>query len=505
MVNARADVQGAGAGMQRVAQAGAELERIADKITRQEDQTAVLQAKNASAVDINKALIDFQGKMTGNLAQDQAAWDAVASKIGQDHIAKLGNPVREQAFAKDFDTLHKASVIQVQTLSAKNQMAQFDTASAGQLANATKGAMAVVQSGPADYVAQVDAQFKAYEDIVNAAPLLSRADKDAKIQAAKQHFYLEVAKYQAEVTPGAFSRDWRDGVWTKHLTPEAVVGLQKFAQTAETTNAVRALQAKYPTNHAAAVREAMSADYGAAHGYTIEQQNKVAGYFEGLSNFAYQQQQRGKAQAAENGLTQIAKLLAANDLDGLGRLANSPSVPPSVALKAAELFRGGTTNWRGDDATYKSTLSGALTGQITASDVLAKAGPGGLSMEQATRIISMINKTPQEDKENFSLALKAFSANNGDKEQQAQFMAALKYQAEKEGAHGEAILYLGDKMGKDTSWNPFANNAPYVKTYEEMQSTGATRLRTQGRPAPGAGPGQPIVIRYDSNGKRIQE
>ena len=504
MIGARADVQGAGAGMRRVAQAGNELESVADKITRQEDLTAVLQAKNASSLDINKALIEFQGQMTGNIAQDQAAWDAVASKVGQSHMATLGNPVRQQAFVKDFDNLHKASALQVLGLSAKNQLAQFDTASAGQLANLTKGALAVVQAGPADYVAQVESQFKAYEDLVNAAPLLSQAEKDSKIQAAKQHFYLEVAKFQSEVTPGAFSRDWRDGVWTKHLTPEAVVGLQKFAQTAETTNAVRALQMKYPNNPAAAVREALSAGYGAKQGYTVEQQSKVAEYFEGLSNFAYQQQQRGKAQAAESGLTQIAKLLASNDMDGLGRLANSPSVSPSVALKAAELYRGGMTNWRGDDATYKDSLAKALTGGITASEILDRAGPGGLSMEQAVRVIGAMNKTPQEDKDNFTLALKAFQANNGDKEQQAQFMAALKYQAEKDGAHGEAILYLGDKMGKDTNWI-MPSNAPYIKTYQDMQSTGATRLRSQGRAAPQSSPGQPIVIRYDSNGKRIQE
>jgi|GEM_PF-5848264 len=486
-LNVRANVAEAGAGMDKIAQAGKEAESVADKIQRQENMTAVLKAKNSSATEINQAWLDFQPKMTGNIQQDQAAWDAISSKIGQKYLAQLGNPTQQQSFTKEFDALHKASIIQVQNQSLKTQRSEFDTASAGLLVNATKGAFATVKAGSADYANQVEQQFKNYADVINASPLMSQAEKDSRLQAARQHFYMEVAKYQAEATPGAFSRDWRDGVWTKNMTPEAVTQLQPFAQTAEITNAVRALQSKFPGNPAAAVREALSPEYGAARGYTEEQQRKVAGYFEGVTNFNWQQHERAKSQAAEAGLMQIARLLTANDIDGLGKLANSPSASPAVAVKAAELFRSGQTNWRGDDATYKDALSKALTGDISASDILGKAGPNGLSMEQAVRVIGVLNKTPQEDKENFALALKEFSVNNGDKEQQAKFMAALKFQAEKEGAHGEAILYLGDKLGKDTSWVPFVNGAPYVKLYEDMQSVGAVRTKGANAAAPAQG------------------
>jgi len=90
-LNVRADVAGAGAGWESVARAGNEIAAAAERIKRQEDLTAVLKAKNESSIEINQGLIDYAPKMTGNLAQDQAEWDKIAAKIGQKHMAALGN------------------------------------------------------------------------------------------------------------------------------------------------------------------------------------------------------------------------------------------------------------------------------------------------------------------------------------------------------------------------------------------------------------------------------
>lgn len=504
MIGARADVQGAGAGMRRVAQAGAELETVADKITRQEDQTAVLKAKNASSIDINKALIEFQSQMTGSVEQDQAAWDAAAAKIGQSHMAQLGNPVRQQAFAKDFDTLHRASTIQVQNLSVKNQMEQFKTATAGQLANLTKGAMAVVQAGPADYVSQVDAQFKAYEDVVNASPLLSQADKEANIQAAKQHFYLEVAKFQAETTPGAFSRDWRDGVWTKHLTPEAVVGLQSFSTSAETTNAVRSLQSKYPGNPAAAVREALSPEYGASRGYTIDQQNKVAAYFEGVLNFNYQQQQRAKAQASESAHTSLYEAIIRGDSAKAEAIALDPRTPESVKGVYANIVRNGGLDFKGNRALEVEASEKLFDGTISVEDVRGMVDKDGLSLKQANSIIDRFSKTSEEDKATFKdIRDEAKVSGEVPLTQLDNYMQYMRYISKKEGLKGQDLFFAAKKAREDTAAWYESNNAPYLKWVEGGGPTAPTPRRAA--PAPMSGAGTPIIIRYDSNGKRIQE
>lgn len=319
LLGVRADVTSAQAGMRQVARAGAEVETLADKIVRQEDMTAVLEAKNESAIALNQGLIDFQSKITGDFTRDRTEWEAIASKIGQEHVKRLGSPVREQSFSKEFDSMHKASIIKIQNASLKNQMARFETASAGHFANAAKSAMGIVQAGPENYPAQVDAQFKSYEDIINASPLLSQAEKDSKVQAARQTFYLEVAKFQAETTPGAFSRDWRDGVWTKHLTPEAVLQLQPLAEKAQVDNAYNALTLQFTDarGNVDSIRAAAAARSPTkTPDLTLSQRTQLAGAFDALTSKTWAVQAHARAETERSTWSTGVNMMINGDYTG---------------------------------------------------------------------------------------------------------------------------------------------------------------------------------------------
>ena len=517
-LNVRADVAGAGAGWESVARAGNEIAAAAERIKRQEDLTAVLKAKNESSIEINQGLIDYAPKMTGNLAQDQAEWDKIAAKIGQKHMAALGNPVREQAFAKDFDTMHKASIIHVQNLSQKNQMEQFKTAATGQLVNLTRGAQAVVQAGPADYVNQVDAQFQSYAEIIQSSPLLSQAEKDSNIQAAEQHFYMEVAKFQAESTPGAFSRDWRDGVWTKHLTPEAITALQPLAKRAEVDNAYNTVTQMFTgksggVDYAAAVR--YMRDPKNFPDMPLEQRNRVESAFHAADSERWQQVDRARHEYVYGIQVNVQKLVAAGKLSEAQRLVTGSNLPIGEANSIiANIAAGG---YRRDDAdTYGTGMDMVVSGRWQDSWGLQQLNSGKLSDASYERFRKLAKEadipTTAALKDGNSAIDAAFA--RGLTESGSPLLAERELQAKRELAqavdeakrNGKDVISLVTPGNKDyILGNIIYRNRPSMD--EELKSRNEFWMKQPGpssgpsyRPIPDSmnnvflGPGSPIKI-----------
>jgi hypothetical protein len=386
-LNVRSSVAEAGAGMDKIAQAGKETESVADKIQRQEDMNAVLKAKGSSSTELNQAWLDFQPKMTGNIQQDQASWEAISSKIGQKYLGQLGNPTQQGSFTKEYDALHNASIIQVQNQSIKDLNKSFRTETAGLLANNIKTAFAIVKAGGPDYVAQVEQQYQNYAAVINASPLLSQAEKDALLQGGVQHFYMEVAKNQAETTPGAFSRDWRDGVWTKHLTPEAVNQLQPLAEKAQVDSAYNVVTQQF-------TRPGGNVDYAAAAKWILDPKNypdmpasmrmQVNGMFKTADAERWQQIERGRHEYEYGIQTTVQKMVAEGKLVEAQELVRKSKLPISSANSIQANIQAGGYK-RDDLSTYGMAMDMVTNGTWSDNWGLQQINSGKLSDQSYER------------------------------------------------------------------------------------------------------------------------
>jgi len=485
VINVRANVAEAGAGMDKVAQAGKEAESVADKIQRQQDMNDALTEKNESAARSNQAMLEFLPKMTGNSQQDQAAWDAISAKIGQDSLRRLATPAAQQAFTKEFDALHRDSIIQVQKQSINLQLKNFQTQAEVFRSNVTKNMQAIVKVGGPDYVVQVEQQFQGYSDLINASPLLSQAQKDAIIEDARPKTYLDVVKYQSEVTPGAFSRDWRDGVWTKHLSPEAVVQLQPFAEKAEITSWVNVLQMKYPSQPGVQIKEALSPQWRDEHGATAEQQQQVVKFLEIPQTYAWQQRERNREIANQEALRKVATAAANSDIVTLQAFAKDGRLPYEASLKALDLANS-AMKFHGNDQLYSAWLAKAATGaDVQSADVMRDLGTWGLSPEQALHVVRVATETPTPDKLAFAEAQKMIKSDTTDEGLQQQFISTLRDVAQKEGLHGRDIVRRGEELRQSSSswFNPLTyGDRVYQKLYTDTYGLGTLKV------IPGAAP-----------------
>lgn len=471
-INVRANVSDAGAGMDKVAQAGKEAESVADKIQRQQDMNDALTEKNTSAARSNQAMLEFLPRMSGNIQQDQAAWEAINAKIGQDSLRRLATPAAQQAFTKEFDALHRDSIIQVQKQSVNLQLKNFQTQAEVFRSNVTKNMQAIVKAGGPDYVAQAEQQFQGYSDLINASPLLSQAQKDAIIEDARPKTYVEVAKYQAEVTPGAFSRDWRDGVWTKHLSPEAVTQLQPFAEKAEITSWVNVLQMKYPSQPGVQIKEALSPQWRDEHGATAEQQQQVVKFLEIPQAYAWEQRERNREIANQDALRKVATAAANGDIVTLQAFAKDGRLPYEPSLKALDLANS-AMKFHGNDQMYSAWLTKATTGDdVQSADVMRDMGPRGLSPEQALNVVKVATETPTPDKLAYAAAQKMIEGDTKDPGVQQQFMSVLRDVAQKEGLHNRDIVRRAEELRQSSatwfnpsSWGDRAYQQLYTDTY----------------------------------------
>jgi len=483
----RMDVGAAGQGFKAFSEFGNEVSGYVDRLQEIADLNTVAKKTSEHGILATDATEQWKNSLTGanpkedliefNRRMDDVDAKALDGVTGRAAVAlKIKLAAQRPVF---YEAANRAVGAAGKMSTAATGLALADTATK------TAAMMPVAADRDSLFGEQV-ANFYAAQ-VANGA--ISFQEEQAFVKQAWDSFQFNIAKAQAETAPAMFAANWKDGVWEKRLSPEAINKLQPYIQTTVTTNAVRDLQTRFGKNDYAAAAEAMTPEFGIKHGLTEAQQVQAKQFFTGNADLKYTQIQRAKQQANDAGTSRLAVLIANQDIEGLRKMATTPGTPPAVAIHAANLVAAGAKDYKGNYELERQVEGKVLTGAMTVQDVYNLVGPQGLSIQQYRALSGRIEKVSEDDKRWLSLSKDAFQKENPGVAAE-DYVSALLYKSRKDNIHGEAILYLGKDLRKDKSeWlspSTWGSQPAYVGLAEEMRNTQAVSLRGPKNPSVGA-------------------